>query len=129
MYRCTVYVTIFSTGGKLIPTSFEFYVVTHSFSSHPFLCTLGIVQDKSEQAAHCSHDISCTHPIHSNRVCHCGREHDDGNFGSQTSYPSPETYADNAVICPVREVTMATQVWTKSHTKIELNLLFTVSLF
>ena len=36
---CTGRVTIFSTGGKL-RTGLEFYVVTRSFSSRPFLCTL-----------------------------------------------------------------------------------------
>ena len=47
-----------------------------------------------------------------------------GTQGAKLHIPH-QTYADNAVICPVREVTMATQVWTKSHTEIELNLSFT----
>ena len=35
MRSCTVQVTIFSTGSK-----FQIYIVTHSYSSQPFLCTL-----------------------------------------------------------------------------------------
>ena len=33
-------VTIFSTGGKFHPVSIFTYIVTRSYSSHPFLCTL-----------------------------------------------------------------------------------------
>ena len=38
---CTVGVTIYSTGGE-IPPSFEFYIVTHSYSSRPFLSALAL---------------------------------------------------------------------------------------
>ena len=38
---CAGRVTIFSTGGN-IPPGFEFYVVTHSYSSRPFFCALGL---------------------------------------------------------------------------------------
>jgi len=37
-----VCVTIFSTGGKF--RCFDFYVVTRSYSSHPFLCALDGIQ-------------------------------------------------------------------------------------
>ena len=36
---CTVRVTIFSTDGE-IPPCFNFYIVTRSYSSRPFLCAL-----------------------------------------------------------------------------------------
>ena len=39
---CTVHVTIFSTSWHEIPPCFDFYVVTRSYSSRPFLCALAI---------------------------------------------------------------------------------------
>ena len=45
-HSCAVRVTIFSTGGKYnIPTSFKYYEVTCSYSSHPFLSALVIAND------------------------------------------------------------------------------------
>ena len=39
-------VTIFSTGGE-IPPCFDFYVVTRSYSSRPFLCVLAPIESHS----------------------------------------------------------------------------------
>ena len=41
LHTYAVRVTIFSTGGEIL-SCFDFYIVTHSYSSRPLLCALGL---------------------------------------------------------------------------------------
>jgi len=47
---CTVHVTIYSTGGEISP-SFEFYVVTCSYSSRPSCALLACVGCNNDRAS------------------------------------------------------------------------------
>ena len=79
---CTVRVTIYSTGGE-IPPSFEFYIVTRSYSSCPFLSALALpntFDDYSQTPlipfSPSSFEIqshTTTKGGHSHRICMCAQ--------------------------------------------------------
>ena len=65
-------VTIFSTGGKFRP-AFDFYVVTRSYSSRPFLCALAEVRNLCYTSAKVFYRAA-------NAVAHCELHHAHGDM-------------------------------------------------